>query len=365
MKSNTTSFRRTPFHRAPQLLLLVLLACMSGCQALFGEAGLFPSQQSEYLDATESLPIEVPDTIGSHSSGDQYPIPTLELSSVLPEKFEIPRVDSLGETESRGSVRIQKLLEDRWILVNRSPTQTWPLVLDFLADNQVGIAAQRAAEGYIETDWLKSESNREALERYRFVFTNGVQAETTEVLVKHFATTREKPVEPDSWSRSTSEVREENMANLLAQHLASSPDTASHSLLAQGLSTANKANIEYDEQGRPFIALQLPYQRGWASVGLALKKASFTVEDVNRELGKYYADFTPGKKKQKKERGFFSRLFFPRSDKLEEATGEYQIVVERTETEDLISVAIVRDGGQPLANNEQAFLLNRILSQLT
>ena len=62
---------------------------------------------------------------------------------------------------------------------------------------------------------------------------------------------------------------------------------------------------------------------------------------------------------------FFSRLFFPRRDKLDEASGEYLIVVDDPGYNQPLQIGIAREGDEPLAKNEQAFLLNRILTQLT
>ena len=332
---------------------------------MFGDKGLWPSRSSDYLDAEESKPLSVPDSINAAQVGDAYPIPELEFASVLPDKFVLPRVDALGETESRGSVRIQNLLDDRWILVNRSPTQTWPLVLEFLSSNQVALEEQSANAGFIETDWLKDNSGEISdIEKYRFIFKAGVQAETTEVLIKQFQRGALDEAATTDWKKSTSEDREENMANSLAQFLASSPDSASHSLLAQGLSTANKASIEYDEQGAPYISLQLPYHRGWASLGLALNKSSFTVSDLNRDQGLYYANFEPGKVKKKK-RSWIRRIFSRGPDKAKEIGGEYRITITETDFPDVLRIAIEPGGEGSLANNEQAFLLNRILPQLT
>ena len=312
----------------------------------------------------------MPESIGESSVGNTYPVPELQYSSVLPEKFTVPRVESLGDVESMGAVRIQKLFDDRWILVNRAPTQTWPLITRFLQGNNIKLALEDADGGVIETEWLKdADRSGDFREQYRYELRSGVQQNTTEVLVKQ-RSAGDESLAAQQWKKSTEEPREESMTNLLAEFLASSPQQASHSLLAQGISTANKANLAYTPDGQPYITLELPYQRGWASIGLALEKAEFKITDKYHEQGLYYANYEPSSDRRQLRRSWFSRLAFWRSNKDEEIKGQYKITV-RADSElsaaqsDSLQIRIKSDTERTLQNNEQAYLLNRILVKLS
>lgn len=351
------------------LSLLVFSSAMSGCGLLFGDNGLFPSKASDYLESQPSEELEVPEDIKDASVGNDYAIPDLRYASVLPEKFKVPRVESLGDVESKGSVRIQKLTDDRWIVVNRAPTQTWPLITRFLSGNNIGLALEDADGGVIETAWLKdADRSADFRERYRFELRSGVQQNTTEVLVK-----QQYPSSAD-WKKSSDINREESMTGLLAQFLASSPQQVSHSLLAQGISTANKANLVYTPAGEPYIDLELSYQRGWASLGLALEKANFRITDKDHQQGLYFVNYEPSSERRQVKRGWFSRLAFWRSSKDDEIKGEYKISVLVPEQESAqnslqgvegLSIRIKSDTERVLQNNEQAYLLNRILVKLS
>ncbi len=350
------------------LLIVAIGVSLSGCGALFGDEGLFPSRASDYLEATEDPALDVPDGVDGANLADAYPVPTLKYASVLPDKFSVPRVESLGDVESKGSVRIQHLLDDRWVLVNRAPTQTWPLIVRFLEGNNVQLALSDADAGLIETEWLKdADKSATFRERYRYQLRSGVQKNTTEVLIK-----QQEQDQPGSatWLKSSDQEREASMANLLAQFLAASPQEASYSLLAQGISNANKANLTYTAEGQPYIALQLPYQRGWASLGLALEKAEFDVTDKDNDQGLYYANYSPSSERQQTRRGWFSRLAFWRTDRDEDIRGEYHISIApeaNAESADgqVLSIRIKSNAERPLQNNEQAYLLNRILVKLS
>lgn len=350
--------------------IIFLTAAISGCGTLFGDDGVFPSRASDYLESKESVPIETPPGIDGKDLSNAYPIPDLEYASVLPEKFSVPRVESISNVESKGAVRIQTLVDDRWILVNRAPTQTWPLLVGFLRNNNIGIAVEDADGGIIETDWLKDADRKEGFrEKYRYVFRSGVQQNTTEIVIKQM-NSNVADAANFAWTKSSDKDRESSMATTLAQFLASSPQEVSHSLLAQGLTTANKASLTYTSAGQPYIALQLPFQRGWASLGLALERAEFKITDKNYDNGFYYTNYEPSSERRQTRRSWLSRLAFWRAKKDDEIRGEYKVVIlpesdPSAGDTGVLSVEIQSDTGSQLQNNEQAFLLNRILVKLS
>ena len=74
---------------ALKLSLLASIVTVSGCSWLFGDEGYFPGQANDYLDAKESAEIVLPEGISAENIRDEYPIPELTLSQVLPAKFEV------------------------------------------------------------------------------------------------------------------------------------------------------------------------------------------------------------------------------------------------------------------------------------
>ena len=262
-----------------------------------------------------------------------------------------------------------------------------------VSSNGVPLTIADGTRGLIETDWLASDSftapvvdplslpsldinavekveattvdRNELKERYRFVLKAGVQKDTTEVLVIH----REVPLSAGdaalSWQgNSSSQVREDNMVKLLSEHLANSPNQASHSLLAQGIGSASKVALRYDDAGRPYLDLQLPFDRAWASLGLALRKASYEVSDLDRSQGIYYAHYVP-KSEQQKKRGFFKRLFGIGKNKEKAAKEIDPLRVETRHNGSSLLITIQREAQPLLRANEQAFMLRRIQHKLS
>ena len=370
------------------------LGALSGCSALFGDDGLFPDRSNEYLKSREQPPLKLLEPEKTAARYDAYPIPELAFAKVLPKRYEVPRVEPLDQVEGKGSVRIQRFAGDQWILVRRSPSQTWPLVLNFLQSNQVPLLRVDAEAGVIETDLLVADASNASLdsflraesstqrqgpaapgrkskpaaagdtdnllkERYRFVLKSGVQRNSAEIWVEHKAL----PTKPGIGAPGD-DSRRENMVTLLAEHLAGSPEQSSHSLLAQGLGSAAKVKLQYEKNGEPYLQLQLPFDRGWASLGLALKKASFVVHDLDRSEGVYLANYVE-RKKQANKPGFFARLFGRNKADAKPDENPAALAVTAAPAKGGVRIKLQRREQPLLKANEQAFLLRKILHKLS
>ncbi|MEE3240617.1 MAG: outer membrane protein assembly factor BamC [Pseudomonadota bacterium] len=377
---------------------LLIIACalllLPGCSWLFGDEGLFPSRAYDYLSVEESRDLVLPDGIELPAIHDQYPIPNISTLQLPSSEFEVPRVQSLDSAEQKGSVKVQKFNQRQWILVNASSGQVWPLVANFLASNQIPVVVSNGNQGVIETDWLKnirsdevessfssfnviqSNSNRTSSanvyqsglegsrERYRFSLKPGVQKATTEIEITQQATTATtSSTIPSSWGNASSDSkREDNMINLLAEHLADSPNRASYSLLAQGIGSASKVKLLYDNSSEPYLSLSLPFDRAWASLGLALKKANFDISDLNRSRGFYLAR-SNGSALVKKEKGFISRLFSRSKD--EEVTAAETLVFSARQNGSNLIIQVKSQTGSSLDIKEQALILRRVQKKLS
>ena len=377
---------------------IFIIACalllLPGCSWLFGDEGLFPSRTYDYLSVEESRDLVLPDGMELPAIHDQYPIPAINTSQLPSAEFEVPRVQSLDSAEQKGSVKVQKFDQRQWILVNASSGQVWPLVANFLASNQIPVAISNGKRGVIETDWLKdirsdevepsfssfnasqSNSNRSSSanayrsglegsrERYRFSLKPGVQKATTEIEITQQATTAtSSSATPASWGNASSDSkREDNMINLLAEHLADSPNRASYSLLAQGIGSASKVKLLYDNSSEPYLSLSLPFDRAWASLGLALKKANFDISDLNRSRGFYLAR-SNGAASVKEEKGFISRLFSRSKD--EEATAAETLEFSARHNGSNLIIQVQSQTGSSLDIKEQTVILRRVQKKLS
>ena len=201
-------------------------------------------------------------------------------------------------------------------------------------------------------------------ERYRFYLKPGVQKATTEIEITQQATTAtSSSATPASWGNASSDSkREDNMINLLAEHLADSPNRASYSLLAQGIGSASKVKLLYDNSSEPYLSLSLPFDRAWASLGLALKKANFDISDLNRSRGFYLAR-SNGATSVKEEKGFISRLFSRSKD--EEATAAETLEFSARHNGSNLIIQVQSQTGSSLDIKEQTVILRRVQKKLS
>lgn len=256
------------------VILTVLL--VSGCT--------WRDRANDYRQAQLSKPIVLPPGIESTALHDSYRVPGIESHTVLPGKFAVPQPDPLIKDVEQGVVRIQKMGEDRWILLDGSPGQIWPRLRGFLNLGGFPVARTDAVNGIIETGWVQPRSEGLPRERFRFRIEQGVQRGTSEIYVLQSVVDNDQ----GRWPRgSFSEQREQDMTMALAQYLADSEAASSVSMLAErNAETGGKIFLVQGEP--PYIRLLLPFERAWASLENALSKAGFVVDDRDRSQGRYW-----------------------------------------------------------------------------
>ena len=252
-------------------LTLFGLCWLSGC-GLFGqERAVFASTKDDYLDAkTAPVALVVPEDLDPSAVRDSWPIPDIQLrpmQKVFPEKAPMPT--GIWGREDDNSIRIKKLGERRWIVVGETPDQVWPVVKQFLADNGVGIAGQRAEEGIIFSEALDVENedyadvvrtalrntrrdagNFAGLDQIIFRVEQGIRRGSAEVHVRHVSETAS--VDKSDWpEKSTAVAIEAEVVNELGAYFAAGLAQPSVSIVGRQISTGTKAAVVRDDKGYP------------------------------------------------------------------------------------------------------------------
>ncbi len=369
------------------LLLIASTLSMSGCGWLVGEKGYFRDRGDDYRKATSIPPMQPPEGKKPQAVEPLYPIPVERTDALLGKEFEVPRPAPLVADPEQDVVRIQKLGEQQWILLDGAPGEIWPRLRAFLVSNQIGLDREEAANGVMETSWLQLKGSDNRREKYRYRVDQGVQRNSTEIYITqisyaHMPGADDKP--PEFKDTSMSAERETWMVKELAGYLANTTEQASVSLLAQGISTANKVYIIRGADQIPMIDLRLPFERAWASLGRSLPRAGFTVQDLDRSAGIYYVKYEPSQKKDDAEagegeveiskeepksggKGFFKRLFSWWGDDDEDednpAVGRAYRLQMREATGGA-TIEVRREDGTPFEDGENEFLLGVIKANL-
>ncbi|MET0378697.1 MAG: outer membrane protein assembly factor BamC [Spongiibacteraceae bacterium] len=348
--------------------LLALSVSIAGCGWLTGEGGLFRDRGDDYRNAALEKPLQVPSEFSSTAIEDQLVIPRARAGdATLAGAFEVPRPEPINPGAEAEQVKLQKLGEQGWILVDAAPGEVWPRVRQFLATNQLTVLRADATGGIIETGWLQPATGT-GRERYRFRIEQGVQRGSSEVyIVQADANAGE-----NTWPTTSSNAqREADMMKALAQFVADNGSTGAVSMLAQqGINAQGKVFLER-QAGQPLrLRLALSFERAWASLETGLPKAGFAIDDRNRSERQVWIRYDPAEVDDGEDKGFFASIWdwiFSGDDNdgdvFEDRKTVYTVTVQDGGNNDQL-ITIDRQDGAELAAGSREKLLNAIKSHL-
>ena len=336
---------------------LAVIVCLmqSGCSWLD-----INDRQSEHLNAVETQVIVVPGKLSSFRIGQLYPIPAVSGDISLQSSAEVPRPQPISVNTFEQLVKIQRIDEKRWILVNNSPSELWPRVRNIL--NRNGIASDKAdgSAGIIETTWLSYNSDQENEHRFRFSISPGVQLNSTEISVLHQVKPLENKLQTDWPAFSNLDEKESDMISFLANQLVAQPDYASVSLLAQDIGGESKVEIINPEIADPYILVKLSYDRTWASINYSASRGGFSLIDQDSDKGLLLVNYSD-ELLEEKTSGFSS--WFGKKENDDILKANYRILVQQVESS--IEVRVVTLEGDSVDKEQALKLLNIFRSNMS
>ena len=210
---------------------------------------------------------------------DDFPYPP-EGQSYLKEGL-VPRPKKIFSSEGSESVEVRRLGGIYWIYMEALPSKTWPLMKDYLFDNQYNLIFESAESGKITAE--------KSADKMFVTLEHGIKNNSSEIYLSN--------------EDKTSKDQEffEQMASYLSENL---PGYQGDSIAAQGLNLNKKARIVYVKK-EIGIEFRLPFERTWSAISRAVEKAGYEVSDRNRELR--YIQI----KVKKENTGWLNNLFSP------------------------------------------------------
>lgn len=367
-------------------VLALIISSTSGCGWLWGEDGYFRDRGNDYLDARETVPIQLPAGVQSKRLDPLLPIPGnvagVRVAEGNPE-FEVPRPPALKDVMVGTDFSLEKSGESRWIVAQRPPAEVWPVARQFFEDNGFKVVDEQPKTGEFSTAWQSIDeisstlsrrlSSRVALTeagaetRMRVRVEPGVQRNTSEVYVvsveRPAGSTAEQP-----WPTTTGNPGLEAalLDEMLANLSRSAEQGGSVSLLAgQSFDTPSRISMIVDGNGNPILSLGADLDRSWSSVGRSLDVAQIHVDDINRSLGVYYINLDPNAAADENP-GFFSWLPFMGGAvdpaEIEESAERYQ--VRLTKVGDSVQVSVEKDANTVAPADVARSILSRIQENL-
>lgn len=335
------------------LSLLAVAVLLAGCSALEGD-------KVEYKSAGKAPPLDIPPDLTKIASEPRYAIPSS--GSITASGFEGRTVAPAGAApEALGEVRIERLGNQRWLVINRPADKVWDPLVEFWKDNGFLLLSQDKTVGIMETDWAENRAKipqdliRRTIgkwldslystaerDKFRTRIERNAQGQT-EIFITHRGmqeVARSAPGGSEvTWApRPADPELEVEFLRRLMVKLGSSTDQANAAVA--GTTTSKQASEIAKLDGQPVLRVNDPFDRAWRRVGLSLDRTGFTVEDRDRSKGLYFVRYVENSDKDKAEPGFFAKLFSSSSSG-NKGPVKYQIALKAQDQ--ITSVAVLSE----------------------
>jgi outer membrane protein assembly factor BamC len=304
--------------------LAVIFSSVSGCGWLWGEEGYFRDRGSDYLDARQTAPMQLPPNVEIRRLDPLLQVPLNVADSQRGSDFDVPRPQALRSTQEASEFSLQQSGDSRWVVAQRAPAEIWPMLRQFFEDNGFRIAEERLQVGEFITAWqpldalsapmarrLSGRASEQASSgeiRVRVRVEPGVQRNSSEIFVSSTLRPSGSASQGGSAGRGDAGLDAALLDEMTASLARSAERGGSVSLLAaRDFDAPSRVSLSEDGNGNPFLSLDADFDRAWSSVGRALEMGNVRVDDINRSLGVYYINLAEKADKDEKP-GFFGRL---------------------------------------------------------
>ena len=320
------------------ILIIIPALVLSSCNYLMGDEGMFRDRGGAYLEAQAVSQMEIPETLDSYTLDQLYVIPEQIVTIAAPFE-EIPMPKPI-ETRRREGVIIQSLATNRWILIDATPGQVWPLVRDYWTELQIILDFENPTNGIMETAWVEVDNAQEKRHKYRVAIEPGLHSGYSEIYIVHMENLRTEPIPLVlNWPQySDSEDLEREIMSSISQYLADRYDffqACTACFLAGSIQAESKANIVENESGEQVLELKIDYDRAWVQIREALETAEILIVDSNRDQNFFNVRFS-GLTEEGNDPGFIRRIFG--GDNEDAEVEEQDFSVRLLENDDVINV---------------------------
>jgi outer membrane protein assembly factor BamC len=350
----------------PGVVSLAVLALLTGCGAL---ENTFGGDKVDYRTATsKTQPLEVPPDLTQLARDSRYQpqggVISASATAQAPSSA-VPTASGAVAPGAAGSVRMERVGQQRWLVTPQSPEQIWPMLKGFFEQRGFTLAVDNPQAGLLETNWAENRAKlpndliRSSIGRvlgglfdtgerdlYRVRVERVVTATGTgsEIYLAHRGAeevyTNERK-ESSVWrGRGNDPQLEADMLAKLMVMLGAKEENARTAVAAAtpasgAEKTVKTASTDEVVPTATSLVVNDSFDRAWRRVGLALDRGGFTVEDRDRASGLYYVRYVDPKTAGKDEPNWFNKLF---SDATTGAAVRYRVVVKGTGDKTNVSV---------------------------
>lgn len=351
------------------VLLGILL--LAGCSAL---SSVSEGDKVDYKTSeNKSVPkLEVPPDLTLPQGEARYAIPNSNTTTASDYQKGNDRATNTNVLPSVSGGRIERDGTRRWLVINDTPEHLWPILRQFWNDSGFVLVIDKPDVGIMETEWAENKAKlpqdiiRRTLgtlidslystserDKFRLRVERNPKGES-EIYITHRGMQEQlvgSQKERTMWTaRPTDPELEAEFLSRLMVRLGTPADEAKKALAATASKTAEKpttSNITVRD-GVPMLLIAEPLDRAWRSLGIALDRTHFTVEDRDHSKGIYFVRYV-NNKEEEKGKGFFGKLFS--SEKSPQAK-RYQVKLSNSENNygNSSVVSLLDEQGKPEAS---------------
>lgn len=280
-------------------MVIGAVSMLASCGLAKQAVGVFVNERDNYLEADQVETISVPSDLNSEEIVDLWEIPQIEdipaakyYASVAPRPVSI-----VGEADP-DLVRIQKLGERTWMVLQRKPDSVWPLVRQFLTHNEIDVAQENPSEGVIVTKPMGVMSSGgenilystirtelpEATDDDYLVFKveQGMRRGSSEIHMRYLSDANALKYIDWSMPSPRSELTSEILRQMAQFEVDEVIDEAV-SRIGQEVASVPKIELIRDAVGFPLLRFNVDFERTWATVLSAVERSPYGVASTERE----------------------------------------------------------------------------------
>ena len=314
------------------VVLLFVVFSLSGCAI----TRLFVAEKDNYLAAETVSQLDVPADLDPSRIQDAWEIPVIPeqpAARVYPQGAPKPAT-IVGENDPN-TIRIKRLGERRWMVLQRRPETVWPLVRQFLRQYDVPVITERPEAGEIVTGGLRFSADVEdpflidlvkefhpsASDGDYMVFRieQGIKTSTSEIHMRYLRP--DQTPHPDMWLSGDADrgELEGKLLTSVAEFDVSALSASTVSSIARQIATQPKASLIRDDEGHPILVVNVDFERAWATLTRAFESAEVEVKESDRDSGTFEIVLPKLEaESQTKKRGFLGIMFGKRDSKARE-----------------------------------------------
>lgn len=330
-------------------LILAMPVVLSACSVLGVD---FSKDKIQYETSASRAPLEVPPDLTQVPTSDRYAVPSRPQTVLASQQAEVTQNTNVVQNAStvlpEGEIaKVVREGNSRWIHVNLTPEQAWPIVQDFWNTIGLSLARQDAATGVMETNWAENRAKlpqdiiRASLgkvidlvhstgerDQYRARMERSAKG-GTDIFITHRSMVEVvKSIGGDNettvWQPGPNDPElEAELMTRMAQRINMEFDPKAKAQPKEEREKAVEELTRYQpvetvselEQNAEGVVTSLfvkeGFERAWRRVALAIDRMGFTVEDRDRSRGFFLVRYLDEEYEEKKrdEQGFWSNAF--------------------------------------------------------